>query len=373
MLDRFCGTGSTLAAAEAMGYANIGVEKAQRYFEMAKDAIGRWRVISQTELRESGMQEMGTLSALKVREVWQDEAKDFTPWLAENADLLGEALGMELVHQETEAGVGRYSADLLFKEESTSHMVVVENMFAPTDHDHLGKLITYAAGLGAAYAVLVAPEFREEHRSALNWLNSISDEDHGFFGVVIEAWRIGESLPAPRLRVEVKPDSWSRTVKAVTAESSTQALYRRFWGDFLPRLAERPGWGQRTPSRDNWMTFRSGRSGFTYGASFCKPDGRYRLRADAYIDTRDADTTKSAFDELYRRKARIEEAVGESLDWEPLDNKRGSRIALYFPETIHVSEEERWPEAQEWLIEAMGKMRDAFAPELDALADIAGP
>lgn len=314
------------------------------------------------------MRAIGTLSALKVREVWPDEAKDFTPWLAENADLLGEALGMDLVHRETEANVGRYSADLLFVEESTQHLVVVENMFAPTDHDHLGKLITYAAGLGAAYAVLVAPEFREEHRSALNWLNSISGEDHGFFGVVVEAWRIGDSLPAPRLRVEVKPDSWSRTVKAVTTESSTQVLYRRFWSEFLPRLAEHPGWGQRTPSRDSWMAFRSGRSDLTYVASFCRPDGRYRLRAEVYIDTKDAETNKDFFDELHRAKARIEEAVGESLDWERLDDKRASRISLYFPETIRVSEEERWPEAREWLVEAMGRMRNAFAPEIDSLA-----
>ena len=314
------------------------------------------------------MGNLGTLSALKVRDVWPDEARDFTPWLAENAELLGEALGMDLVHRETEAGVGRYSADLLFEVESTQHVVVVENMFKATDHDHLGKLITYAAGLGATYAVLVAPEFRDEHRSALNWLNEISGDDHGFFGVVVEAWRIGESLPAPRLRVEVKPDSWRRTVKAVTTESSTQARYRRFWSELLPRLAEQQeNWGQRTPSRDSWMGFRSGRSGFTYVASWCRPGGRYRLRVELYIDTGDAETTKGFFDELHRRKAQLEEAVGKSLDWERIDDKRGSRIALYFPETIRVSDEERWSEAQEWLIDAMGKMRDAFARELGRL------
>lgn len=309
---------------------------------------------------------LGTLTPVKLREVWPEgEAKGFTRWLAKNAGLLGEALGMDLVHRETEANVGRYSADLLFEEVSTQHMVVVENMFAPTDHDHLGKLITYAAGLGAAYAVLVAPEFREEHQSALNWLNSISGEGHGFFGVVIEAWRIDESLPAPRLRVEVKPDSWSRAVKAATTDSSTQVLYRRFWGEFLPRLE---GWGRRTPSRDNWMYFRSGRSDLKYGAYFCILDGRYRLRVEVNIDSRDAETTKGLFDKLYRAKDRIEEAVGEILSWERLDDNSSSRIALYFPETIRVSEEERWSEARDWLVDAMGKMRDAFAPELDSLA-----
>lgn len=343
------------------------------------------------------MKKVGTLSSLDVREVWSKEATDFTPWLADNADLLGEALGMALVHRETEAGVGRYSADLVFDEESTQRVVVVENMFEPTDHDHLGKLITYAAGLETAYAVLVAPEFREEHRSALNWLNSISDEDHGFFGVVIEAWRIGESLPAPRLRVEVKPDDWSRAVKAVTVESNTQGLYRRFWADFLPALHERyPAWGSgRKPSGSSSLSFPSGRSGLRYAASFCRVNGEYRLRTEVYIampaktvssDTgakttkglvrnilqkwrRDAGRAEGLFDLLLRQKARIEKAVGGSLDWDSLDDKRGSRISFYFPETMRIDEEERWPEAREWLLDALGRMRDAFTPELDALAD----
>ena len=325
------------------------------------------------------MKKIGTLSSLDVREVWSKEATDFTPWLADNADLLGEALGMALVHRETEAGVGRYSADLVFDEESTQRVVVVENMFEPTDHDHLGKLITYAAGLGTAYAVLVAPEFREEHRSALNWLNSISDEDHGFFGVVIEAWRIGESLPAPRLRVEVKPDDWSRAVKAVTVESNTQVLYRRFCADFLPALGERyPAWGGRKPRPSHSLFFPSGRSSLRYAASFCRVNGEHRLRAEAYIDTGGAKTTKwprdagraeGLFDLLLRQQARIEKAVGDSLDWDPLDDKRGSRVSIYFPETMRIGEEERWPEAREWLLDALGRMRDAFTPELDALAD----
>ena len=96
------------------------------------------------------MGDLGTLSPVNVREVWAGEARDFTPWLAENADQLGEALGMDLIHEQTEAAVGRYSADLVFREVSMDRLVVVENMFDSTDHDHLGKLITYAAAWGPA-------------------------------------------------------------------------------------------------------------------------------------------------------------------------------------------------------------------------------
>ena len=74
------------------------------------------------------MDGIGALSTVDIREVWADEARDFTPWLAENADLLGEALGLDLVHEQTEAAVGRYSADLVFREESTDQLDVVENL-----------------------------------------------------------------------------------------------------------------------------------------------------------------------------------------------------------------------------------------------------
>ena len=319
------------------------------------------------------MGDIGALSPVSVREVWAGESRDFTPWLAENADRLGEALGMDLIHEQTEAPVGRYSADLVFRDASTDGLIVVENMFGATDHDHLGKLITYAAGLEASYAVLLAPEFREEHRSALNWLNSISADDFGFFGVVLEAWRIGDSLPAPRLRVDVKPDSWGRSVRAARVNSEAnerERTYQRFWDEFLPAFRDRyPDWTRTmAPSKRGYMSFPSSRSNLLrYSAAFCRSEGSYRLRAEAYIDTGDAGTTKAAFDDLHRRKEQMEKAVGEDLEWDRMDDKRGARISIYFPHEIRVSEEERWPDARSWLVEAMGRMRDAFNPVLQEL------
>ena len=319
------------------------------------------------------MAELGTLSSVDVREVWPRESSDFTPWLAENADLLSEALGMDLVHEQTEAAVGRYSADLVFREETTDKVIVVENMFGPTDHDHLGKLLTYAAGLGASYAVLISPELREEHRSALNWLNSVSADDFGFFGVVLKTWRIGKSLPAPRLLVEVKPDGWGRSVRAeartTPASSELERMYRRFWGEFLPVFKDRyPRWTRANlPSKRGYMPFPSSRSFLKYAGSFCRHERRNRLRAEAYIDTGEMDTTKEMFDALHDRKQEIGEAVGESLDWDRLDDKQAARISLYYQEDIRVTDEERWPEARKWLVEAMGKMRDAFNPAIEEL------
>lgn len=319
------------------------------------------------------MNDIGTFSPVEIRQIWADEARDFTPWLAENADLLGKALGMDLLHEQSEAAVGRYSADLVFRQVDSGRCVVVENMFGSTNHDHLGKLITYAAGLEASCAVLVAPDFRDEHRSALNWLNHISTDDFSFFGLLLEAWKIGDSLPAPRLSVVVQPDAWSRSVKTERKYELTpaQQAYREFWDAFLPAFKDTyPNWTRATsPSKSQAMNFPSARPNLcSYSAAFCKrPDGCRGLRAEAYIDTRKKETTKQAFDDLRDCKQQIEQAVGEELDWDRLDDKRASRISLYFPKEIGIDDKDRWSEAQAWLIQAMGKMRTAFNPVVEQL------
>ena len=314
------------------------------------------------------MNQIGKLSSVAIRAVWPDETADFTPWLANNADRLGEALGMDLDHEQTEAAVGQYSADLVFRDVSAGRLVVVENMLGTTDHDHLGKLITYAAGLKAGFAVLLAHKFRDEHRSALNWLNSISADDFGFFGIVLDVWSIGDSPPAPQLRIDVQPDNWSRSVRAASRLGLREQTYQRFWGMFLPAFHEaHPGWSRAAaPTKDDAMRFPSGRSNvLKYIAKFCRrPDGRYGLRAEARIDTRDEVTTKEAYDELQRRRREIEQAVGQELEWERLEGNRRSRISHYFPDDIRITDEERWSEAQAWLIKAMGEMRAAFDPVL---------
>ena len=129
---------------------------------------------------EGPMVEVASLDEVPLREVWPDEARDFTPWLAQHPDHLGKALQMDLELEGDEVAVGPFSADVVFRDANTGHRLVVENLLEATDHDHLGKLITYAAGLEAHWAVLVAKAFRPEHRSALNWLNSLSGEGSGF-------------------------------------------------------------------------------------------------------------------------------------------------------------------------------------------------
>lgn len=302
-----------------------------------------------------------------MREVWPREAGDFTPWLAVNVHLVSDAMGMDLELDGQEVSVGNYSADLVLKEVSSGALVVIENMYGRTDHDHIGKLITYAAGLNASYAVLLAETFRPEHRSALNWLNSISKEDCGFFGLGLETWRIGESKPAPRLRVDVQPDKWTKGVQA-GPESERHSLLRRFWAGMQSSFrADSSDWaGRGKPSTDAWMTFKS-RMGVQFNVTFCRPGNIRQLRCEAYVYTGDKESTAILYEALKSRRHEVESAFGEELEWSRLEGRKASRISSYFPEPIGFEEEDRWPLAQKWAVSALGRLRSAVDPVLNDL------
>ena len=296
--------------------------------------------------------------ATPLRQLWPHEAADFTPWLADNIDLLGDALDMTFDVVETEAPVGGFSADLVAVNEA-GETVLVENLLNPSDHRHLGQLITYAAGRGAAYAVLVAESFRDEHRSALGWLNDITRDGFGFFGVEVAAWRIADSPPAAQLRVVVEPDNWRRTVRAAT-DDGINATYARFWAGFLPRLHEaEPRWrGIKTPQSQSWMQFKSASPSVKYQPRF----RRSRLVAQAYIDTTDDASTRELYDRLHKQRHDIEQAFGGELLWSRLDGHRASVIDALYPHDVNVEDRDTWPALWEWLVLTMGRLANAVNP-----------
>ena len=315
---------------------------------------------------------VGELESVSIREVWPDEARDFTPWLADNLDALGSALGMDLELDGSEVPVGPFSADLLLHDANTGNHVVVENMIGKTDHDHLGKIITYAAGLGASHAVLVAETFRQEHRSALQWLNSNSRDSVSFFGIALKVWRIGDSIPAPQLDVLVEPDEWVRSVHAATTGelSDTQIAYRDWWAEFLPAFHERyPLWSRaKAPSKNHWMNFPSGTPGFHYVVNFCRRDGRPAFKFELYVDGKDENDADRRFTQLIERRAAIEDAFEDALDWEPLEGRRASRVACYFPEEVAVHARERWHDVRAWTLTRMGPFREVIQQHIDTFS-----
>ena len=207
---------------------------------------------------------LGRLTRVDPRKIWATEASDFTPWLAreENLAVLSETLDMELELEAQEKAVGPFRADILCKDIGSDAWVLIENQLERTDHRHLGQLLTYASGLEAVTIIWIAAHFNEEHRSTLDWLNKITDEDFRFFGLEVELWRIGDSPAAPRFNIVSKPNDWSRLVaqaaRADEAElSETRLMQWNYWSALNAVLdqAEGPVLGSRKPRPSSWMGY----------------------------------------------------------------------------------------------------------------------
>ncbi len=318
--------------------------------------------------------ELGSIENVSPRDVWPNEASDFTPWLAEHIDSLGEALGLDIEVTQTEAAVGAYSLDILGKVSGSDRVVIVENQLDRTDHGHLGQLLAYAAGLDAKIVVWLSPEVRDEHREAVHWLNELSDAV-AFFAVELEVWRIGNSLPAPRFNVVAQPSEFQRKLvkETQTERTAKQIAYHEFYADLLQRLlTASPYFTKSDPANvrhDNWMDFSAGRSGFLVEWSFT---GSGQFRVALSIDTGDRAKNKSAFDQLQNQSAAIEAAIGDQLTWERLDNRQASRVFAHRDGSVE-SSEPVLEQHKRWAVDLTPRFREVFAPrivalDLDALA-----
>jgi hypothetical protein len=164
------------------------------------------------------LDQFGRLEHVNARDGFKDEAQDFTPWLAGNLDRLGEQLGLALELRETEHHVGRYALDILAND-VTGRLVVVENQLGQSDHDHLGKLLTYAAGTDCRVVIWIATSFSSEHIAAFEWLNRTTTAEVGFYAVQVELLRIGDSALAPHFQPLVRPNEVTKagsTTRQVT-------------------------------------------------------------------------------------------------------------------------------------------------------------
>ena len=279
------------------------------------------------------MTDLGRLQSIDPRSVWKHEAHDFTPWLLANSDVLADALGIDLELSAAEHPVGGFNLDLIGRDLTNNCVLIVENQLAATDHGHLGQLLTYAAGTEARTIVWLAPQFREEHRQALDYLNDLAGEATRFFGVELAVVRIGQSEPAPLFRVRAQPNDWHAQVAAATKSSSLQAgkapLYREFWTRFLERVsAEHPEWTNASkPQTANWFPMACPFKGGPYYAFSFAAGGK--LRSELYIDFGDAEANSELFAALAERREAIEQVYGGGLSWEELAGKRASRIADY--------------------------------------------
>ena len=183
---------------------------------------------------------LGKIEKVNVRDVWPHEALNFTKWLAEeeNLSLLGDACSIELELIEQESSVGSFAVDIFAQEVGAERKVVIENQLEDTNHDHLGKIITYASGKDAGVVIWVVAHARDEHRRAIEWLNEHTDSDCAFFLVEIEVWRIGDSAMAPRFNIVESPNEWARAEKSKAGLSETDRIKLEYWQTFVELAAK---------------------------------------------------------------------------------------------------------------------------------------
>lgn len=318
------------------------------------------------------MDAFGKLTKLDARLIWPHEAADFTPWIGANLSQLGEAIGMELEFVGQEAPVGSFSLDILARDLGSDRQVIIENQFGRTDHDHFGKLLTYAAGFDASVLVWIAEEIREEHRQALDWLNQRSDAHTEFFGVVVEVWRIDSSLPAPVLRPVAFPNQWRKD--RVSPSSTTKASprgesYRVFFQGLIDELRDKHKFTTaRVAQAQNWYTFTSGKYGFVYGVNFAQGG---QVRVETYIDLEDAGKNQQAFEWLANQRESIEATLGP-LTWEPLLGKRACRIASYRPGSIQ-DDAIQLAEIKSWAVQRLLDFRKVFTPLVKQFTPVEAP
>jgi hypothetical protein len=318
------------------------------------------------------MGDLGRIEWLEPRHAWGSEPYDFTPWLKDNIDLLGRALGLELdVEVQREVAVGSFSADLVGTDAATGRGVLIENQLAQTDHRHLGQLLTYAGGLETDILVWIAPKIRPEHRQALLWLNETTREDTSFFGVEIQLMKIDDSRPAAHFKVVVEPNEWQKAVAdgpRPTGTTERSERYREFWKALLAELLSRDpqsttASAERVPAQ-NWYGLSLGRTGFQDNFVFGWDQGQgYAVRIELYIDTGDRARNKGFFDLLERDREEIERDLGEALCWDRRDDIKASRIHFSRPGSI--DDPPGLLEAHRtWGAERMLRLRDVLGPRI---------
>lgn len=308
---------------------------------------------------------IGKVERVALRNVWNNEARDFTVWLAENLDAISEELDIPMTLVETEKSVGTFNVDVLAVD-NYGNYVVIENQLEKTDHDHLGKVLTYTTNLDAKTAIWISSNPRKEHIEAISWLNEYTPVN--FYLLKIEAIKIGESKPAPLFSIVSEPNEESKKIGEKKIELTQSNMRRKeFWEQLLERSQEKTTlFANIKPGVGSWLSIGVGLSGMQLN---------YIIRSDAgglevYIDKgkESDDINKARFDYLFERKDEIESSVGETLEWSRNDEKRASAIRWKYP--IGLNEIERHEELQDHMIDFMIKFEKELKKHISALRKI---
>lgn len=307
---------------------------------------------------------VGKITRVPLREVWKHEARDFTKWLEENTDVLSEVLDLNLASAEREKSAGDFSVDLVGEDEE-GNTVVIENQLEKSDHDHLGKVLTYLVALDAKAAVWIVARPRPEHVKAITWLNEATSTP--FYLVQVEAIRIGGSDPAPLLTLIVGPSVEAQAAGATKKQlSERHEIRRRFWTQLLEAAKRKTKLhGSISPGGYHWLGMGAGISGLGWNYAVRQHDTQVEL----YMDRGDGDENAQLFDQLYAHKDAVEKTFEAELEWQRLEGKRACRIRHRI-EIGGWRDEEKWPEIIEATVDAMIRLEKSLRDEVKALKSL---
>lgn len=304
---------------------------------------------------------LGKLEKVKdLRSVWKHEANDFTKWLSEeeNLNTLGDEIGIDIELISTEAKTGSFSTDILASESNTNNKIIIENQLESTDHDHLGKIITYASGHDAKTIIWIVKEVREEHRQAIDWLNEHTDEEINIFLCKIELWKIGNSEIAPKFQIISSPNNWTKTLKKSSDNemTSTEMLKYNYWTQVKETIDnEYTQFNSRKPSSYNYYDISIGTPLAIISLTVNFRDSE--IKAQIWINE-----NKELFDYLYEFKDDIESEMGVDLNWNKSENKKSSQIRII--KKINISDETKWNESIKWQLDMASKFYDTFVDRI---------
>ncbi|WP_418280073.1 DUF4268 domain-containing protein [Halorubrum sp. DTA98] len=309
------------------------------------------------------------LESQDVRDYWQHEAHQFTPWLAdeirsEEASHLEDVLGLDLEVIETERNVGKYSVDVLAEVVDDGRQIIIENQLETSDHDHLGKCIAYAAGVDADIIVWISPQFNAEHQDAFEWLNRNSRSTVNLFAIRLEVWRIGDSQPAIRLNPVEEPSEWKTKAQRSGGElSDRRQLQEEFWTAFRDVIEESSTHLRtRKPRPRHYYSNPIGRTGFHIYFGF--DDDPAEIHISLTIDD-----DEEAFWELKSQEDEIGQALGTEVRWdEPEETRTGNmRSHIWIARDGRLDNQDEWDEYFDWMLEQGDQFHEVFYDRIQQL------
>ena len=301
---------------------------------------------------------IGKLQEVEIRDLWHHEQYVFSAWLVkdDNIALLNEKLGLTLVDINTEAYVGAYRCDIVAVDETTGIKVIIDNQLENSNHDHLGKIITYASGLDAKVIVWIVKEARDEHRSAIEWLNNNTSKNINFFLIELHAYKIGDSDPAPMFQIIEQPNDFikeSKNNKSADAMNKRQSERVEFWTMFNEHIINRgKPFSVRKATTDHWYDIAIGTSAAHISVTLVNKDSF--VRVELYINS-----NKALFDKLYEDREEIEKQLGFKMDWQRLDTAKASRI-LYRINGLNFDDHSNYDALIDEAIDKVIKMKTVF-------------